>query len=529
MKPSRSESDAMVMSRRRMLQGLLALGGIGLIEGVPGVRPALAGPPLGRGDRILVVVTLDGGNDTLSTLVPYTSGRYYDIRGSLAIAENTVMDVGDGLGLHPNLQYVGQRFNAGDVAFVRGIGEPTDEHSHFAALAKWMSGDPHASPDASGWLGRYLDALGGDSLSGVAIGPLGTPQLLRRQAGRVTGLPMLGDLFGADAVVDGEVRPVKWAHKHLSALGGADIGKGKWAQAVVATQAEAIGSAAKVNPSYSPTINDNLPDVVRDLTLAARVVNLDVGARVLHVRHNGFDTHNAQRPEHDDLLESLDLGLARFFDTLAPRYHDRVVVLCWSEFGRRIEPNGSGGVDHGSAGMALVLGSKVTGGHYGLQPSLSRPTDRGDLRMQVDYRSLYATVLDRYLGADSTEILGASYENLGIFDEAVYCDGQRATIVGTAGADRLRGTKGRDVIAGLGGNDVIIGGGGADTICGGDGNDTLRGGAGGDRLFGDRGNDRLSGEGGRDRLEGGRGRDQLRGGAGRDRLIRDGQDSVVRQ
>lgn len=528
---SAPDNDTVDLGRRRLLQGLLAVGGLGLVEGLPGlVRPALAGPPLGPGEKILLVLTLDGGNDTLSTLVPFNTGRYYDVRKDLAIDGATVTDLGDGLGLHPNLGYVTERWRAGDVAFVRGIGEPTDEHSHFAAIAKWMAGHHDPLPHATGWLGRYLDAIGGDSLSGVAIGPQGIPLLLRRAAGRVTGLPMIGDLFGADGRdTDGSLKPVAFAHRHLKALGNAQLGMGSWAQTLVTTQAEAIRTAVDVNPTYSPTIAENQDELIIDLTLAARVINLDVGARVVHVTRNGFDTHNAQRPEHDNLLSALDTGLQRFFATLAPAFRERVVVLCWSEFGRRIQPNGSKGTDHGSAGSAFVLGSAVTGGLYGEQPSLARPTPRGDLRMQVDHRDLYATILDRYLGVDSTELLGASYANLGIFDPPVVCDGKRATIVGTAGADTLRGTPGDDVIAGLGGDDVIEGRGGNDTICGGGGADTARGGRGNDRLFGDRGNDRLYGDAGRDRLEGGRGRDELRGGAGRDRLVRDSQDHVVRQ
>lgn len=532
---SPTNDPRLTMSRRRMLQGLLALGGTaavgGGLAGVPGfLRPALAGPPLRAGEKLLVVVTLDGGNDTLSTLVPYQLGRYFDARGALAIDPETVTDIGGGLGLHPSLRFVADRYAAGKAAFVLGIGEPTDDHSHFSAMGKWMSGTPAAPPYASGWLGRYLDALGGDPLAGVAVGPQGIPLLLRRTAGLVTGLPVMGDLFGADGRDEtGAQRPLVHAHKRLKELGGQDIGKGRWAQAFVETQAEAIRTAVQVNPTYTPAIPADTDELIGDLILAARVINLDVGARVLHVTKSGFDTHTDQRPEHDNLLGYLDTGIRRFYETLAPRYHDQVTVLCWSEFGRRIEANGSAGTDHGWGGMAMLLGEPVTGGIYGEQPALNRPTERGDLRVQVDYRSLYGTVLDGFLGADSSEIIGGTFENLGIFDQPVFCDGKRATIVGTATADRLRGTRRADVIAGLGGNDAVTGLGGNDTICGGDGNDKIAGSAGSDRLFGDRGNDRLSGDAGRDRLDGGKGRDQLRGGAGRDRLIRDRQDVVVRQ
>lgn len=515
----RGEEDREVVTRRRMLQGLLAAGSIAGLGGLPALRDAAeAGPRLGRNDRVLVVVTLDGGNDGLNTVVPIGDGRYRDLRGPLAITRG-VRPIGDGLGLHPNLSWLHGEHRAGRLATVLGVGEPTRDRSHFSCMAKWMGGRAGGPPFADGWLGRMLDERGADSIAGVAVGNQGVPLLLQRRNGSAVGLPVIGDLFGADRRSEtGSRKPVVHAHRSLRRFQRS--GLSATADRLLATQADAIDVSVDVNPVFSPALPPNQAQFLSDMELAARVVNLDVGARVVHVEYPGFDTHSAQRPLHDDMLRVLDAGLARFSRRLRPRFADRVVTFVYSEFGRRAERNGSGATDHGAAGMAFVLGDAVTGGLYGQQPSLRRLDDRGDLRHHVDHRSVYATLLEDYLGVDARPILGADYERLRVFDEPVLCKGRRATHIGTAGADTIRGTSGPDVIVAGAGNDVIVGRGGDDVVCAGPGRDRVRGGGGNDRLFG---------EAGRDVIAGGKGRDDLIGGGGRDRLKRDRRDRRVRQ
>lgn len=511
-------NDPEVVSRRRLLQGLLAVGGVGAVGGLGALRDAAAaGPRLGRDERVLVVVTLDGGNDGLNTVVPFGDGRYRDLRGPLAITRGT-RPIGNGLGLHPNLRWLHGEHRAGRLATVLGIGEPTRDRSHFSAMAKWMGGRTGTPPFTDGWLGRYLDEIGADPIAGVAVGNQGVPLLLHRRNGSAVGLPVIGDLFGADRrFADGRTKPVVHVHRTLRRFRRSGLSAA--ADTLLAAQAEAIDVSVDVNPAFTPAMPANQAQFVSDMELAARVVNLDVGARVIHVEYPGFDTHSAQRPLHDDMLGVLDAGLARFAERLRPALADRVVTFVYSEFGRRAERNGSGATDHGAAGLAFVLGQPVTGGLYGRQPSLRRLDDRGDLRHHVDHRSVYATLLEDYLGVDAVPILGANFERLPVFDDPVFCKGRRATIVGTDGADRLVGTAGPDVIVAGAGNDRIFGRGGNDVVCAGAGNDRVVGGA---------GNDRLYGEGGRDLIIGGKGRDVLDGGPGRDRLRRDRRDRRVR-
>ena len=534
-----SFEDASTMSRRRLLQGMLAAGGAAAI-GLPqfgDVAYAASGP----NSPIIVTIMLGGGNDGLNTLAPVDSGIYRDFRGGAAVSRSGAHSVGDGLFLNPNLSRLKRRFDAGDVAIVRGVGDPGLDHSHFSGMAKWMAGKASGVPN-SGWLGRYMDGLGLDTFGGVSIGSRGVPLHLQRPNGNTIGLPPFPELFGAHRSDDNGVM-----YNSLSGLGRASIGKGSWTQAIAESQQIAIGAAQRMTPTYSPELPEPAPEdeIVRDLELAARVINLNVGTRVVATGFGDFDTHDSHSGRHETLLDALDRGIDRFFAALRPEHHHRVVVMTFSEFGRRPEFNGSGGVDHGTSSCLFVCGSGVTGGLYGQQPRLDDLDDRRDLKVHVDYRSVYATVLEGFLGADARQVLGGNYEKLGFFGgtpptptpttappttappttqppkpDGPTCAGLEATIVGTSKADTIVGTPGDDVIVGRGGNDVILGKGGNDVICGNGGNDVIRGGGGNDRLFGNVGRDRINGDNGRDRV---------RGGAGRDLLKRAANDFFVKQ
>ncbi len=509
------------MERRRFLQGMLVVGGVTAL-GVPMLssRIAQAGPRLGANDRILITMVLNGGNDGLNTVCPMDDGRYYDIRGSFAIRPQGAHPVGQGLYLHPNLSRLARRFEQGKVAIINGVGEPSDDHSHFVSMARWMAGTAAAPPWYSGWLGRYLDGRGGDELSGVAIGDQGVPLHLRRPAGETTAIPGWGGLFGMDYDANNYNRPT---YDALLGYNAGAVGKGQFAEEVARTTSRAISSADAVAGIFSPevTIGD---DLVRDAELVARLINLDIGARVISVNMNEFDHHANQRPEHDQFLSIVDRAIDRIFDNIRPGLRSRVLLVTMSEFGRRPAPNGTG-TDHGTANNMFVVGDAVTGGLYGGQPSLRRLDERGDLRHQVDFRSMYATLLDDWLDADSREVLGANYENLAFLSQS--CNGVEATIVGTGGAEVIHGTEGRDVIVGGGGGDTIHGHGGNDLICAGPGDDSVFGGDGNDGIFGDGGHDDVRGDAGDDYVRGGPGHDQVHGGRGADRIRGDaGSDQL---
>lgn len=504
------------IERRHFLQGLLAVGGLTAL-GVPMLSGrAEAGAPLAPDERILVVLLMGGGNDSLNMVCPLEQGAYQSIRGSFGIAAAGTHSVGDGLYLHPNLGRLKTRFDQGKVAIVNGVGDALDDHSHFVNMARWMAGRSNEGIWTSGWLGRYLDGIGGDGLSGVSIGHEGVPLHMQRPSGETTALPPSGSLFGTDYSENNQNRAM---YDALKSIDPNNVGLSPWAAEFSRSVAACIDTADTVGPVFSPEITEE-DDLVVDATLAARLINLDVGARVIALSMGGYDHHDDQRPAHDEFMTSVDRAIDTLFDQVNPSLRGRVMLMSFSEFARRVEPNGSDGTDHGTAGALFVVGDSVNGGLYGAQPSLSNLDNRGDLKHEVDFRSVYSTVLEDWLQADPVEIIGGNYENLGFLSYT--CQGEEATHVGTSGADTIDGTPGRDVIVALGGADLIYGRGGDDLICAGAGNDTAFGGSGDDEIHGDAGSDDLRGEDGADSLHGGADGDQLHGGRGPDTLAGDG-------
>ncbi|MEM8706525.1 MAG: S-layer homology domain-containing protein [Actinomycetota bacterium] len=399
-------------ARRRFLQGSLALGGAaGLTLGSSAFDTiAAASTPLAAGKRILVTVFLAGGNDHLNTLIPAESGAYHDARGSLAIDVDGSTSVGEGLHLNPNLTAVKRRFDAGQVALIRGVGEVTDDRSHFTSMARWMSGLDHP-PQLTGWLGRYADGAGLGLLGSVAIGFHGVPLTMRGAHAGAVALPPGGGLFGSD-------RDEAWKREAFDVftdLGGQDVGNGLFGRGV----ADAFAAAIDVGIDVRPAFGADLPEqgTARDLALAAELINQDLGTQLINVTQNGYDTHDQQGPAHEELLADLDAGLDAFFDRLSPRFAHRTTVLVFSEFGRRVEQNQSG-TDHGTAGLMMLLGANVRGGLHGVQPSLTDLDERGDMKHDADFRSVFTTVLDDWLDADGGEILGSSYPGLDLFDSS---------------------------------------------------------------------------------------------------------------
>ena len=396
------------ITRRRFLQAALAVGGTAALDTKLFGSSAWAGPPLGPTDRILVLIELAGGNDGLNTVVPVADPAYASLRGALAIPAASTLNVGEGLGLHPSLTYLKSRFDAGDVAIVRGVGHGDKDLSHFSCMAKVMAGTT-SGVATTGLFGRWLDGMGLDGFGGVNIGDSDVPLILDGQQAEVTGLPTYGGLFGS-ATPSWETV----AFDALSGLGNDALGLGAWGDVVADTYQAAIQRARDVNRIYSPNISGNR--LARDLTLAARLINLDLGARIITVLQGGYDTHSDQLDDHARFLTNLDAGISTFFQNLAPQFHNRVVVMTYSEFGRRVRANDSAGTDHGTASVMFLVGNHARRGLHGSQPSLSQLDSRGDLNIAVDVRSVFASVLNTWFGADDAQVLGANWPKLDLFD-----------------------------------------------------------------------------------------------------------------
>ncbi len=413
------DNDPAGWSRRKFLQAVAygVVGGVAVsaldssvVPGlVPGqLRDAWAATPVGPTDGILVVIVMFGGNDGLNTLVPYGNADYYTVRGGLAIPRNQVLALDGNVGLHPNLKFVKSMYDVGQVAVVQGVGYPNPDRSHFSSMAYWMSGKAGTGAPTSGWLGRWLDGVGDfDAFRAATIGT-SVPLHMVGNTRRATGIPEYGGAFGSSGE-DWEQR----LFAGVRAFSGGPSGRGQWHDAIARIERDQLDVARSVSPLFTAPLPES--EIVKKLTLASRLINANIGLRVLDVGWGDFDSHDNQPAMHPLRMAELDEGLRQFFTGLDDAYRDRVTVMTISEFGRQPYPNDSLGTDHGTASCLFAVGSGIQGGLYGRYPSLAG-LDRWDgLEHQVDFRSVYATVLDGWMGGGADTILGGSFPRLGFF------------------------------------------------------------------------------------------------------------------
>jgi len=356
------------------------------------------------GGRTLVLVTLYGGNDGLATVIPASDPAYQDARADLAYQSGEVLDLSDGLGLNPSMKGLHGLWRRGRLAIVRGVGYPRPDRSHFRSMAIWQTADP-VSPPKTGWLGRWLDATGGDPLRAVSIGQVLPPLLAgERTAGAV--LPLGGLAVGrsveagcralataapgepsAVAAVRTSIRDLLRCTEALSINGGSDEHE--------PDDRKSGGGSAGGQQALGA-----------QLSLVGRLIKAGVPTRVYATSLGGFDTHADQKDAQSALLGEVDEAVTAFLSNLeGSRGGDGVVVAIYSEFGRRVRANAAQGTDHGTAGPVLIAGARVRGGFYGDQPSLSS-LDDGDLAVTTDFRDVYATLLEEVLGAEVGPVLG---------------------------------------------------------------------------------------------------------------------------
>jgi uncharacterized protein (DUF1501 family) len=413
-------------TRRRFLQAI----GMGVIGGaaigslgsrVPGLRvpgfdslgfdlpEAWAGTPIGANQGVLVNIVLYGGNDGLNTVVPYTNGLYYDHRGAVAIPANQVLALDGTFGLHPNLTYLKSLWDAGWVGIVHGVGYPNPDLSHFTSMATWMHGNIAGGAPTSGWAGRWLDAQPAAAAE-LAVATVGwsVPLHLQGFTRRGLGIPQNGDLFGS-GTQDFEQR----MYAGMKNYSAAAAGRGQWHDMFASVLKTQLNVATEVSPVFTPAPGGT--EFVQKMVVAARLINANLGFRIVDLGLDGFDNHDGERADHDGLMADLDAGLSAFYATLSPYWLNRVTIATMSEFGRTVYGNESQGTDHGTANVQFVIGQQVKGGHYGSAPPLTLPNQWERLTSTVDFRSVLGTVLDGWMGAGSASVLNGAYENMGFF------------------------------------------------------------------------------------------------------------------
>jgi uncharacterized protein (DUF1501 family) len=403
-------------SRRTFLQAVGAgvFGGAALGTIASGffggdIPEAWAGAPLGPKDGILVLITMYGGNDGLNTLVPYANGSYYAKRANIAIPAEQVLRLDNQVGLHPELTYLKSLYAAGKMAVVQGVGYPQPDLSHFSSMGLWMGGRFGGGPMTSGWLGRWLDGLPGGTpdLAGVSV-DTSTPLHMIGANRRGLAISPSGNMFGSSIRAD-----QRRLYDGLRSLAATSGGRGPWHDAFATTMKRQLDLAVDVTPAFTAKFPGGT--VARKLTVAARLINLDIGLRVIDVGFDGFDNHENEPGRHAGLLRDLNTGLQWFFATLAPELQSRVTLATVSEFGRTPASNDSSGTDHGTAAAHFVIGAGVKGGMYGAAPSLDVLDRNKRLIHTVDFRSVYGSLLDGWLGGGGSSIVNGSFENLGLF------------------------------------------------------------------------------------------------------------------
>jgi uncharacterized protein (DUF1501 family) len=377
---------------------------LALAPTIPGflARTARAAAPK-RDGRVLVVVELNGGNDGINTVVPFADEGYAKHRKTLRLPKDRLVKVNDHVGLHPALTNFGKLLEAGQLVIAQGVSYPNPSRSHFRSMATWHTArlDPeeHKGP---GWLGRGLDTAG-KGASSLLVGSGPPPVAIRGRRSIASAIERMDD-FALSAHADPrKALPKEEPDDDLAAF-------------VQRSMLDAYATADRLQRVARDKEDGRYPQsgLARRLQLIARLLKAGLDTRVFYTLQSGYDTHIAQRFSHSGLLFELSGALKAFLDDLtAAKLASRVVVLLFSEFGRTVKENSSGGTDHGTAGPVFLAGPGVKGGLVGATPSLVDldPKD-GDLRRSLDFRQVYATVLEDWLGLVAKEALGGMFKGL---------------------------------------------------------------------------------------------------------------------
>src|SRR5450432_1204275 len=396
------------MSRRQFLISSGVVGGVALAAGATGismhdVTKAGKQTPLAVGTKIIVLVTMYGGNDGLNTVIPYTDAAYYAGRPELAYAQADVLPLADDLGLNASMVGFKKLYDAGRLAVVRGVGYPNPDRSHFRSMSIWQTGSPD-SPEVTGWLGRWLDANGADPLLAINVGPV-LPPMLAGQKCAGAALPSSG----------GVAMPTGTYGSGLRALDAVSTSSTPLMQRVAQSGTDLFRVAKTFGPTLATSKTVGASDLAGQLDIVALCIAANAPTRVYSVQLGGFDFHADEKSAQSTLLGQLDAAVSGFLTTVGAGPHGKdVVMMLYSEFGRRVAANGSQGTDHGTAGNIFVAGKAVKGGMFGDQPSLT-DLSLGDLKYNVDFRSVYATLLESALSTDAGQVLGSgSYPRLAL-------------------------------------------------------------------------------------------------------------------
>ncbi len=398
-----------MFSRRRFLQTSSV---VSLSPWLPCVFGNTARAATAEADtKVLVVVQLDGGNDGINTVVPFGDDAYGRARNKLRLDTKKLHPLNDHVALHPNMRAAKELYEDGRLAIVQGVGYPNPDRSHFRSMKIWQTAHfDDAKHDGYGWLGRALDQQQtqrkSDAMAkAVFVGEQETPMALWSRRSSATALSRAEDLRLQAGLPSGS-----------TAFGSPSEGP-PLQQFVTSQVASAYAAAAEFErrqASSAPGSSSSYPNtkLASRLKLVSQLLKSNSQTRIFYTAQSGYDTHSTQLYTHSRLLREFSDALKAFIDDLRQaKLDDRVVVLAFSEFGRRVKENGSQGTDHGTAGPVFLAGSSVQGALIGNAPNLA-DLDQGDLKMQFDFRQIYATLLEDWLEIAPKPVLGAPFDRL---------------------------------------------------------------------------------------------------------------------
>ena len=365
-------------------------------------------------DPVLVILQLSGGNDALNTIVPYNDPFYTENRPSVVVSRDQVLPINDYLGFHPAMAPLKDLYDDGKVAIIQGVGYPNPNRSHFRSMDIWHTCEPDKVGE-EGWVGlaiREIDPASENVLTGVNFGR-GLPRAMAAPGVPVASVGNL-ETYGVLTGIEDEQR--NEALEIFSRMYSPALGRGPVLDYLSQTGTDALKGADILSTApekYSSSVEYGNNTVAQYMRNIAQVHLADLGTKVLYTTapYNSFDTHASQMTAHAQLWSDTSNGVKDFYEDLKEHQaSDNVVLLIFTEFGRRVHDNGSG-TDHGSGGIAFVLGDAVHGGLYGEYPSLApEKLLEGDLHYNNDFRGLYATLLERWMDLDAKPIIGGEFE-----------------------------------------------------------------------------------------------------------------------
>lgn len=401
------------LTRRKFLLASGVVGGAALAAGGLGLAELLATADEDREPDAtdkLVIVTLYGGNDGLNTVVPYAETAYHSARPELAYAPDEVLHLNESLGLSPALVGLKRLWDGKRLAVVLGVGYPKPDRSHFRSMDIWQTASPE-TPIRTGWVGRWLDGTNASPETAVSFEPVLPPLFAgESHAGSsvAIGAPQLPSGITAEMVA--ALGQTQRGEPELQVRAATALREFLRVDQLVRAAQKQVSLPEAGELGHLPaTGTGGETSLASQLALVNRCVEAGVPTRVYSVSLGGFDTHADERPAQERLLKELDDALSVFLDRQAKtKAGQRVTVVVYSEFGRRVRANASDGTDHGTAGPVFVLGSGVAGGLYGEQPSLT-DLDDGDLKASTDFRDVFGTLLASVLQADPARYI-AGYQ-----------------------------------------------------------------------------------------------------------------------